>query len=614
MQVAGIPSRMAKAVGALFMRDGAHSHASKREVLGAMKFDHRIPLVDEKGEQTKPAAIRTEAHQAARECYAVCDRMHTVDAIKIAIAMICRRRGVPVPTGATVAEGFARAVDPAWWNRQLRKEWLRRLEHTAIQLGLTHVSSGDPYISRESALFQARQNAANQKLLESRKATNDAGQSYTVAELAALGMSNKKLRRQELMTRIRGFEEIAAECKHIGMFWTITCPSEFHSVGGTNENYSGATPRDAQAYLVHAWALMRSCLARQGLKMYGFRIAEPHTDGCPHWHMLLFVAPTAQPADWHAPLVTPYIQRTSEQAATRIRRVITMYARYHSPHERGAKENRVKLVRIEAGKGAAAGYIAKYIGKNIDGYGVGDHKTFENGATYTIETDLVGTQELTASGRVTYWSQVWGIRQFQQIGGAPVGVWRELRRIKEEAVRAAPAVIRAAHAACQKFDHQDPAKVVQADFAAYVMAQGGPVVGRGAAIKIAGREVEIVGRYATYTAEKPVGVYLAAQPEAVYEGVHYTWVISDADRRGGVAFDLPRTGVNNCTDMAEPKPEKKFFRSVIAAKWNGGDGSGASGWSIEKDFARVEQYRLNRKGGAELRRKAHLEELRRKYG
>lgn len=596
----GIPTRMAKAMYAVFMRDGQEAHQSKVDLLDTLLCDdQRIPLATDTGAPTGEPAIWHAAEAAAKECYAICQRVITTDAIKIAIGIICRRRGVSLPQGETLPEIIARAVDKAWWRRNLRTEWKRRFEHTAIQLGLTHVKT-DPYVSRETAIMQAKQNAANQKLLEQRTATNEFGDTYTVAELAALGTGNKAIRRGELMLRIRGFEEVAEDLRHVGMFWTITCPSKFHSVGGTNAKYNGATPRDAQAYLVAVWARIRAALHRNGIRPYGFRIAEPHTDGCPHWHMLLFVA---------------------RDKAARMEEIVTSYALEEDGDEKGALKNRVKLVNIEAGKGTAAGYIAKYVSKNIDGAGVGDHKSFENGGTYVIAPDVFGNLEITPSQRVTYWSQVWGIRQFQQIGGAPVGVWRELRRVKAETVQNAGEAIKAAHAACQKIESDDPAVAKQADFGAYMMAQGGPTVGRGAAIRIAAKEVTIKGRYATYDAPKPVGIYAVAQPEAVYESVRYRWTI---DGQGaGVAFDLPRTGVNNCTGPdgnslwayteVIARMQKKFVRDPWATNENAGDGkpdhiTKRTGWAKREDVARVRAWG-NRTGKAET----HLEKLQRKY-
>jgi hypothetical protein len=588
----GIPRRMARAIGSVFKREGKAKHARKVEVIDQLRADdQRIPLADNMGAITGEPAIWHAADAAVRESWAAVHLL-TVDATRAAIAALCARRGIAEPEGDTLKEYLARATDKAWWRRHLRTEWKRRFEYTAIQLGMTYVHT-DPYVSRETAFMQEAQNAANQKLLEQRTATNEHGQSYTVAELAALGMGNKTLRRGELMTRIRGFEEVAEARRDVGMFWTITCPSKFHSVGGTNANYNGATPRDAQRYLVKVWAAMRAAMHRAEIRPYGFRIAEPHTDGCPHWHMLLFV---------------------DKARVNDMEMIVTALAMREDEEERGAQEARVKLVHIEAGKGTAAGYIAKYVSKNIDGAGVRDHKTFENGRTYVVAPDIFGQLEITPSQRVTYWSQVWGIRQFQQIGGAPVGVWRELRRIKAETLQGADEVIKAAFRACQKIDSDDPAVSKQADYAAYMMAQGGPTVGRGAAIKIAAREVTIKGRYATYDALKPVGVYAAAQPQAVYESVRYRWTIDGA----GVAFDLPRTGVNNCTGPKGnsmwsytetiAKMEKNFVRDRWSRSENRGKGDGGQEWSKQADKDRTDIFKKSA-GKAEN----HLEILRRKF-
>jgi hypothetical protein len=300
--------------------------------------------------------------------------------------------------------------------------------------------------------------------------------------------------------------------------------------------------------------------------------------------------------------------------------IVTAYAIKEDEEERGAHENRVKLVRIEAGKGTAAGYIAKYVSKNIDGTGVGDHKVFENGTTYTIVPDLFGNMELTPSARVTYWSQVWGIRQFQQIGGAPVGVWRELRRVKAEALLTAPEAVKAAHAAVQKIESTDPAVAKQADWAAYLWAQGGPDVMRKAlAVRVAAREVEINGRYKVGVQKKPVGVYAAAFPHEVYEGVHYRWTITDG-RSSAASISRPRTGVNNCTgrpawtrpECAPPAPGAAHSGGPVRherthnAGFNRPD---CKGWSKTADRDTVERFKRHspRHAGS------HLQHLQRKY-
>lgn len=547
-----MPSRMANMVSAMFAGGGRAEHAKKFEVIDAILADEKIPLsMGIKG-------IARAGDTAAREVFSICTRFKTVLAIKMQIWELCKSHGVNMPLGETDSEIIKRALDRAWWVRNLAKEHKRRHEHASIQLGLTG-KGGDEYISRETALMQKRQNTANRKLLESTTVTNGVDK-YSLAELADLGMANKTLRRGELMTRIGGFEEIALELNHIAMFWTITAPSKYHAVGGANKKYNGATPRQAQKYLCKIWSRMRAAFSREEIRPYGFRIAEPHTDGCPHWHMLFFV---------------------DRKAAARMEQIIKQHALAEDAGEWAQEENRVKLVHIETKNGmSAAGYIVKYISKNIDGAGVGDHKSFKDGETYIVKPDLLGNEEILPSQRVTYWSQVWGIRQFQQIGGAPIGVWRELRRVPEEGIGQAPYEVQEAWAACQKtaVSMQIPCDksecgtktVTQASFADYLRAQGGVQTGRAYKVRIYSETVTVEGKYATYEAKKPLGVYAASCAEEIIKSVRYVW------ERVGVAVAVggTRTGVNNCThhekkvgDFApwvqEQKAKNKNFSSSL---------------------------------------------------
>lgn len=47
-----------------------------------------------------------------------------------------------------------------------------------------------------------------------------------------------------------------------------------------------------------------------------------------------------------------------------------------------------------------------------------------------MDDDLYGNDAKDASKRISAWASNWGVRQFQQLGGPPVTLYRELRRIQ----------------------------------------------------------------------------------------------------------------------------------------------------------------------------------------
>ncbi|WP_042301742.1 replication endonuclease [Paraburkholderia kururiensis] len=397
---------------------------------------------------------------------------------RVRLAAICADAGIAAPEEERYEDGPAvrRMVAAHWWRGRLRKVHAKAVERAGITLGVVR-RDRELYVSNVSLETRARQNARNAATLEATIAKNlDTEQEFTLAELAAKGPANAAIKRAELMTRINGFERIAIAAGHAGLFLTITCPSKMHrarTVGTrtvSNTKWDGTTPDEAQRYLAKTWARIRAALARRQVNLYGFRIAEPQHDGTPHWHCLFF--------------------HDAEHEAV-IRSTVRRYALAMDGDEAGADAKRCDFKHMDPAKGTAAGYIAKYVAKNIDGY--------------RLEKDLEGNDSLETSARVEAWATRWRIRQFQQIGGPPVTVWRELRRV-EEVPADAPDFVRAAHNAVNRVAVLEGRENASVAWDRYVAAQGGVDCGRSYRVRLAKVPSDALGRYGEAGAPQIVGI------------------------------------------------------------------------------------------------------------
>ncbi|MFU1552474.1 replication endonuclease [Aeromonas sp. A04] len=307
---------------------------------------------------------------------------------------------------------MVRLLSAKWWEKRINRTWDRLQEHINILLG--KVRKGvSAYVSNATMkVVRERKRAMMRWLAESEVMNTKHDLVISMKDCWEASNANPVNRRNEMMVRARGFSDYAEEQGHVGVFFTWTAPSRFHAWktgrnGKTveNEKYEGATPRETCAYLAKLWSLTRAALKRGDAPVYGFRVCEAHHDGTPHWHLLLFMRPADK---W---------------------RVISTLQRYALSHDRaelirdpkGLPSHtdftpRFDWEEIDPTKGDAAGYIAKYIAKNIDGAYLDDDE----------EADAPANE---AAMHAVAWASWWGIRTFQQIGGAPVGVWRELRRI-----------------------------------------------------------------------------------------------------------------------------------------------------------------------------------------
>lgn len=161
------------------------------------------------------------------------------------------------------------------------------------------------------------------------------------------------------------------------------------------------------------------------------------------------------------------------------------YALKEDGDERGAARNRFQAKHLN--RGGAAGYIAKYISKNIDGYALDGQ----------LDNDTGRPLKDTAAA-VTAWASTWRIPQFKTVGLPTMGAYRELRKLPRGVSIA------------DEFDERVEAARAAADsgdFALYIRAQGGANVPRDCqTVRVARSPSDDVNEYEEEV-ERVVGIY-----------------------------------------------------------------------------------------------------------
>ncbi|WP_165905128.1 replication endonuclease [Parashewanella curva] len=484
-------------------------------------------LTENQTKQVDPVKLITAVKQPAEQ-WDICPRLPDLEKMQQSLT-----QGDDVTYQLElIAKALVRLINVDWWRSQLTKVYQQYKEHIAIIVG--KVRSGvSAYVSQSTLQeYQARKKA-NTEWLKMIMLVNEQHElELPLIKAVQASISNPVNRKIELMVRMRGFEQLAEENGYVGEFYTWTAPSKYHcwnksesGKGYYNSSYQGATPSDTQKYLCKQWSKVRAKFARKEIETFGFRVVEPHHDGTPHWHLLLFFKP--------------------EQVEL-ARQIICEYAVEHDKDELNITGDdfkpedcnpRFDFKAIDPAKGSATGYLVKYIAKNIDG------------AYVDIDFEAESSGKHAAEG-VAAWASTWRIRQFQQIGGAPVTVWRELRR-RRQAITNDDILERARKAADS------------ANWQGYIEANGGLDCKQGnRPVKLAKIVNEAANRYGEDII-KIIGVMAVKKVQTRLEGweLHKPQVenskaereamISDALRSLSSGSCAPWRSDNNCTEESE---------------------------------------------------------------
>ena len=352
--------------------------------------------------------------------------------------------GIFIP-GKTLVAQLARLSDARYWRRALRVRILRAREHFFLRLHLIG-KRGEAYASDAAVKVRAAQllrqadwmknTVLIPRVLDSFTNGDEPYEPLTLEQVAA----SPRERFAKLYTFVNAIDVLGNDAGLSSAMVTLTLEPEWHPNPSHGQaSWNGASPRDAHRSLCYRWQAILRDLHRVGIRLSGLRVAEPHQDGCPHWHIWLLYRPEHESRILAAvmkyfsgklKIKAPSRKGTKNTAADVIfdsrEHLLANSARPVTHAKEGAQ---VEVSRINREISSGASYAMKYLLKTVD---AGDALNQQAGLFGENDkaTRKKKKQHEHNARRVDAYRSVWGLNQGQLFGIAKcLTAWDELRRL-----------------------------------------------------------------------------------------------------------------------------------------------------------------------------------------
>lgn len=313
-----------------------------------------------------------------------------------------------IAPGLDAIAALGRLCDPKWWRRRIRREIRGKQEQLARLLGL--VGSGrSKYVSGHTLAQYRQQLQKQEEWLASHCVAAEIGQQTVSIPLDKIAAAAPSRRYAEVMARASGIAGIADRHGMQPFMVTVTLAGYHHA---TSAQWDRSTTAEMLDWQREQWARLRARAAKTGIRMVGMWAVEPHSEGTPHWHHVLW---TDDPDTVRALFAEYYLDADE-------------------PAEPGAAAHRITWEAAKHGRGGAINYLLKYALKYVSKGDAGTTQTLRNKNMQDFERDATAVR----AWRSTHGKRALGWYSCN-VSQAQISTWRELRRAKD------PAKVQAAH-------------------------------------------------------------------------------------------------------------------------------------------------------------------------